>query len=182
MATESKSVDVGFPCPDFRLPSVTGSTVARDDYEDAPVLGVFFTCNHCPYAKAIEPRLLELEKDYRDTGFRFVAISVNDAATYPDDSFDNMKKRARERGYTFPYLYDESQETARAFDAVCTPDLYLFDRKRKLAYHGRLDDSPMDASKVKRRELREALDALLAGRTPDPKQNPSIGCSIKWKS
>ena len=182
MATESKSVDIGFPCPDFRLPSVTGSTVARDDYEDARVLGVFFTCNHCPYAKAIEPRLLELEKDYRDKGFRFVAISVNDAATYPEDSFDNMKKRARERGYAFPYLYDESQETARAFDAVCTPDLYLFDGARKLAYHGRLDDSPMDAAKVKRRELREALDALLAGRTPDAKQNPSIGCSIKWKS
>jgi thiol-disulfide isomerase/thioredoxin len=182
MATESKSVDIGFPCPDFRLPSVAGSTVARDDYKDAPVFGVFFTCNHCPYAKAIEPRLLELEKDYRDKGFRFVAISVNDAATHPEDSFDNMKKRARERGYAFPYLYDESQETARAFDAVCTPDLYLFDRERKLAYHGRLDDSPMDAAKVKRRELREALDALLAGRTPDAKQNPSIGCSIKWKS
>jgi thiol-disulfide isomerase/thioredoxin len=181
MAVESKSVDLGFPCPDFRLPSVSGSTVARDDFRDAPVFGVFFTCNHCPYAKAVEPRLLELERDYRDKGFRFVAISVNDAATYPDDSFDNMKRRAKERGYTFPYLYDESQQTARVFDAVCTPDLYLFDRDRKLAYHGRLDDSPMDGSKVKRRELREALDALLAGKKPDPKQNPSIGCSIKWK-
>jgi len=181
MAVESKAVDLGFPCPDFQLPSVSGATVSRDDFRDAPVFGVFFTCNHCPYAKSIEPRLIALERDYRDKGFRFVAISVNDAANYPEDSFDNMKKRAKERGYVFPYLYDESQRTARVFDAVCTPDLYLFDRDRTLAYHGRLDDSPMDGSKVKRRELREALDALLAGKKPDPKQNPSIGCSIKWK-
>ncbi len=145
------------------------------------MFGVFFYCNHCPYAKAIEGRLLELEKDYRDRGFRFVAISANDAATYPDDSFANMKKRSDERGYGFPYLYDESQSVARAFGAVCTPDLYVFDRDRKLAYHGRLDDSPMDAAKVKRRELREAVDALLAGRSPEAHQNPSIGCSIKWK-
>src|SRR5262245_15973426 len=181
MAVESKSVEIGFPLPDFRLPSVTGGSVAPSDYADATLFGVFFTCNHCPYAKAIEGRLIELERDYADKGFRFVAISANDAVTYPDDSFANMKKRAEERGYRFPYLYDESQAVARAFGAVCTPDLYVFDRDRKLAYHGRLDDSPMDASKVKRRELREALDALFAGRAPSPAQNPSIGCSIKWK-
>jgi peroxiredoxin len=181
MAVESKPVELGFPCPDFRLPSVAGPPVGPDDYEGTPFFGVFFTCNHCPYAKAIEGRLIELERDYADKGFRFVAISANDAVTYPDDSFANMKKRAEERGYRFPYLYDESQAVARAFGAVCTPDLYVFDRDRKLAYHGRLDDSPMDASKVKRRELREALDALLAGRAPSAAQNPSIGCSIKWK-
>jgi peroxiredoxin len=181
MAVESKSVEIGFPLPDFRLPSVTGASVGPSDYEDTTVFGVFFTCNHCPYAKAIEGRLLELDRDYAGKGFRFVAISANDAATYPDDSFANMKKRAAERGYGFPYLYDESQAVARAFGAVCTPDLYVFDQSRKLAYHGRLDDSPMDASKVKRRELREAVDALLAGRTPSVAQNPSIGCSIKWK-
>jgi peroxiredoxin len=181
MAVESKSVELGFPCPDFRLPSVTGGTVSRDDLKDAPILGVFFTCNHCPYAQSIEGRLIELDRDYAGKGFRFVAISANDAVTYPDDSFANMKKRAEQRGYGFPYLYDESQAVARAFGAVCTPDLYVFDRDRKLAYHGRLDDSPMDASKVKKRELREALDALLAERAPSAHQNPSIGCSIKWK-
>jgi len=181
MAVESKNVEIGFPCPDFRLPSVGGSSVGSRDFEDATLFGVFFTCNHCPYAKAIEGRLLELERDYTAKGFRFVAISANDATTYPDDSFANMKKRAAERGYGFPYLYDESQAVARAFGAVCTPDLYVFDQSRKLAYHGRLDDSPMDASKVKRRELREAVDALLAGRAPSTAQNPSIGCSIKWK-
>src|SRR5690348_5565839 len=124
MATESKDVELGFPCPDFRLPSTDGKTVSRDDFAGTPLLGVFFYCNHCPYAKAIEGRLVELERAYRDKGFRFVAISANDAATYPDDSFDSMKKRAAERGYGFPYLYDESQAVARAFGAVCTPDLY----------------------------------------------------------
>jgi peroxiredoxin len=181
MAIESKEIELGSACPPFRLPSVTGGMVDRDDFAGVPVLGVFFSCNHCPYAKAIEGRLIELERDYRDRGFRFVTISVNDAASYPEDSFDNMKKRATERGYAFPYLYNEDQSVARAFGAVCTPDLYVFDRDRKLAYHGRLDDSPMDPTKVKRRELREAVDALLAGKTPTPSQNPSIGCSIKWK-
>jgi len=181
MATESQSTPLGAPCPDFRLPSTEGPLVGNRDFDDVPMFGVFFTCNHCPYAKAIEGRLIELEKDYRDRGFRFVAISANDAATYPEDSFANMKKRAVERGYAFPYLYDESQEVARALGAVCTPDLYVFDRDRKLAYHGRLDDSGMDASKVKRRELREAIEALLERRAPDAQQNPSIGCSIKWK-
>ena len=155
--------------------------VDRDDFATAPVFGVFFSCNHCPYAKAIEGRLIELERDYRDRGFRFVVISVNDAASYPEDSFDNMKKRANERAYAFPYLYNEDQSLARALGAVCTPDLYVYDAGRKLAYHGRLDDSPMDGSKVKRRELREAVDALLAGKAPSAAQNPSIGCSIKWR-
>jgi peroxiredoxin len=181
MAVESKDIELGSPCPPFRLPSVTGGMVDRDDFANVPVFGVFFSCNHCPYAKAVEGRLIELEKDYRDRGFRFVVISVNDAVTHPEDSFDNMQKRATERGYAFPYLYDESQSTARALGAVCTPDLYVFDKDRKLAYHGRLDDAPMDASKVKRRELREAVDALLAGQKPSAAQNPSIGCSIKWK-
>ena len=181
MAVESKDIELGFPCPSFHLPSVAGGIVNRDDFADIPVFGVFFSCNHCPYAKAIEGRLIELEKDYRDRGFRFVVISVNDAVSHPEDSFENMKTRATERGYAFPYLYNEDQTIARALGAVCTPDLYVFDRDRKLAYHGRLDDSPMDPSKVKRRELGEAVDALLAGKKPGAAQNPSIGCSIKWK-
>src|SRR5690242_12341208 len=127
MAVESKPVELGFPCPPFSLPAAGGGTVSANDFASVPVLGVFFYCNHCPYAQAIERRLVELEKDYRDKGFRFVAISSNDAATYPDDGFDNMKRRARDRGYGFPYLYDEDQSVARAFGAVCTPDLYVFD-------------------------------------------------------
>jgi thiol-disulfide isomerase/thioredoxin len=181
MAVESKEIALGSPCPAFTLPASAGGVVGRDDFADVPVFGVFFSCNHCPYAKAIEGRLIELEKDYRDLGFRFVVISVNDATSHPEDSFDNMKKRATERGYAFPYLYNEDQTIARALGAVCTPDLYVFDRDRRLAYHGRLDDSPMDPSKVKRRELRDAVDALLAGKEPATAQNPSIGCLIKWK-
>jgi thiol-disulfide isomerase/thioredoxin len=181
MAVESKEIELGSACPPFRLPAVAGGTVDRNDFANVPVLGVFFSCNHCPYAKAVEGRLIELEKDYRERGFRFVVISVNDAAAHPEDSFDNMRKRAAERGYAFPYLYNEDQTLARALGAVCTPDLYVFDKDRKLAYHGRLDDSPMDPSKVKRRELREAVDALLANKPPPTVQNPSIGCSIKWK-
>src|SRR5690242_8541221 len=129
MAVENNPIELGTPAPDFRLPSTDGREVTLADFKDVPVLGVFFYCNHCPYAQAIEGRLIELERDYRDKGFRFVAISPNDATTYPDDSFENMKKRARERGYLFPYLYDEDQSVARAFDAVCTPDLYVFDAK-----------------------------------------------------
>jgi thiol-disulfide isomerase/thioredoxin len=180
MAVESKDIELGSPCPSFRLPAAAGGMVDRDDFASAPVFGVFFSCNHCPYAKAVEERLIALEKDYRDRGFRFVVISVNDAVTYPEDSFDNMKKRAAERGYGFPYLYNADQSIARALGAVCTPDLYVFDKDRKLAYHGRLDDSPMDPAKVKRRELRDAVDALLAGKKPVATQNPSVGCSIKW--
>jgi peroxiredoxin len=178
---ESDPLDLGIACPDFRLPAAQGGLVARDDFSGLPALGVFFYCNHCPYAQAIEERLVKLDIDYRDQGFRFVAISPNDAATYPEDSFEKMQARARKHNYGFPYLYDEDQSVARAFGAVCTPDLYVFDANRRLAYHGRIDDSPMDGDKVRRRELREAVDALLRGERVSEHQNPSIGCSIKWK-
>jgi peroxiredoxin len=178
---ESDPIDLAVACPDFRLPSAQGGSVALDDFAGVLVLGVFFYCNHCPYAQAIEERLIRLEIDYRDRGFRFVAISPNDARAYPEDSFEKMQTRAQQRNYGFPYLYDEDQSVARAFGAVCTPDLYVFDANRKLAYHGRLDDSPMEATKVRRHELREAVDAMLRGEPTPERQNPSIGCSIKWK-
>ena len=181
MAAESNPVELGLACPQFSLPAAEGGTVSLDDFASVPVFGVFFYCNHCPYAQAIEGRLIALEEDYRDRGFRFVAISSNDAVSYPDDGFEQMKKRARARGYGFPYLYDETQSVARAFNAVCTPDLYVFDRERRLAYHGRLDDSPRDADKVKRRELRDAVDALIAGKKVEGVQHACVGCSIKWK-
>lgn len=181
MALEADALPLGSPCPDFSLPATTGSTVRRDDFADVPVLGVFFTCNHCPYAKAVEDRLVTLEKEYRDRGFRFVAISPNDAVAYPEDSFENMRDRAQLKGYGFPYLYDEAQSVARAFGAVCTPDLFVYDKDRRLAYHGRLDDSPRDPARVKNHELVLAIDALLAGERPSARQFPSVGCSIKWK-
>lgn len=181
MAQEAVNLPLGSPCPDFVLPSTGGKLVRRDDFADVPVLGVFFTCNHCPYAKAVEDRLVALERTYRDRGFQFVAISPNDAASYPEDSFDNMRARAHAKGYGFPYLYDEEQTVARAFGAVCTPDLFVYDNARKLVYHGRLDDSPRDATKVQKHELVLAVDALLRGEKPDAQQHPSIGCSIKWK-
>src|SRR5882672_407096 len=159
MALEGDAIALGSPCPDFALPSTSGTVVTRDEFADTPVLGVFFTCNHCPYARAVEGRLVALETDYRDRGFRFVAISPNDADSYPEDSFEKMKERARAQRYGFPYLYDENQAVARAFGAVCTPDLFVYDRSRKLAYHGRLDDSPRDPAAVKKEELRLAVDA-----------------------
>jgi hypothetical protein len=140
-----------------------------------------FICNHCPYVKAVEDRLIELQRQYGPRGVQLVGICSNDAATYPDDAFDRLAERWRQKDYGFPYLHDESQQVARAFGAVCTPDIYVFDRERQLAYRGRIDDSWKDPSKVTRRDLAGALDALLAGGRPSADQKASIGCSIKWR-
>ena len=181
MAIESKAAVAGTRCPDFRLPAVDGRTYGRDDFAQAPVLVVMFICNHCPYVKAVEDRLIELQRQYGPRGVQLVGICSNDAATYPDDAFDRLAERWRQKDYGFPYLHDESQQVARAFGAVCTPDIYVFDRERQLAYRGRIDDSWKDPSKVTRRDLAGALDALLAGGRPSADQKASIGCSIKWR-
>ena len=181
MAIESKSAVTGTACPAFDLPAVDGRRYGRDDFASAPVLVVMFICNHCPYVKAVEDRLIDLNRAYAPRGVQFVGICSNDAETHPDDSFESLAERWRSKGYGFPYLHDESQEVARAFGAVCTPDLFVFDRDRQLAYRGRIDDSWKDPAKVTRRELAEALDALLAGRAPAADQRPSLGCSIKWR-
>ena len=152
-----------------------------DSFADAELLVVVFTCNHCPYAIACEDRLIAIQEDYRDKGVQLVAINPNDAVNYPDDSFDNMKVRAAEKGFNFPYLRDETQEVARAYDAACTPDVFVFDRDRKLLYNGRIDDNWRQPDQVTRRELRELLDAALEGGTVDFAHTPSMGCSIKWK-
>jgi len=172
---------LGTPAPGFSLPGVDGKTWSLDSFSDAELLIVVFTCNHCPYAVASEDRLLEIQADYRDKGVRLVAISANDAAKYPDDSFDEMKKRAAEKRFSFPYLYDESQEVARAYDAACTPDIFVFDRDRKLIYNGRIDDNWQKPAEVTRRDLRAVLDAALKGESVDFEHVPSMGCSIKWK-
>jgi peroxiredoxin len=182
MAIETPPPALGAPCPDFELPGVDGRSYARDDFASASALVVMFICNHCPYVKAVEDRIIRLAREYGPRGVQVVGVCSNDAETYPDDSFDQLAARWRERGYGFPYLHDEPQDVARAFGAVCTPDIFVYDRDRHLAYRGRIDDSWKDESKVTTRELAGALDALLAGGKPAEKQRPSMGCSIKWRS
>jgi thiol-disulfide isomerase/thioredoxin len=143
-------------------------------------LVLMFICNHCPYVKAIEERLLTLGRDYRSKA-HFLAICSNDCNDYPEDAPAELAKRVREKNYPFPYLIDESQEVARAYGAVCTPDLYVYDSQHRLAYRGRLDDSWRAPEKVQHQELKQALDSLLAGSPAPSEQNPSMGCSIKWK-
>jgi len=180
--TENRDVVLGTPCPDFRLPAVDGTTVSRDHFRGAPALVVMFICNHCPYVQAVEDRLIALAREYGAKGVRFVGICSNDPVGYPEDAPAKLAERWRTKRYGFPYLVDASQEVARAFDAVCTPDLYVYDRAGRLAYHGRLDDDWKNPGKVRRRDLALALDALLAGGAPGGEQIPSMGCSIKWKT
>lgn len=176
-----QTLPLGASAPDFSLPGTDGKTYTLGSFSKANLLVIAFTCNHCPYALGVEDRLIRLAKTYQAKGAAFLAISANDAVKYPDDSFDNMKKRATAKAYPFPYLYDESQSTAKAYGAVCTPHLFVFDAKRHLAYEGRIDDNWKDEAAVKSHDLRDALDALLAGKpAPRPQTNP-MGCSIKWK-
>jgi peroxiredoxin len=178
---ESTALELGRPCPDFDLPSVEGKRVRRDDFADRPVLVVLFLCNHCPYVQAVEERIVALRRDFGPRGVQLVGICSNDPTDYPDDSPARLLARWRAKDYGFPYLVDESQEVARRFGAVCTPDIYVYDAARRLAYHGRIDDSWKEPAKVTRRELADALEELLAGRRPSAEQSPSIGCSIKWR-
>lgn len=177
----SKGMPIGTPAPPFSLPGVDGKSWSLGSFSDAEILVVVFTCNHCPYAKASEDRLIEIQDDYRDQGVRLVAINPNDDRKYPDDSFANMKERAADKGFNFPYLRDEGQEVARAYDAACTPDIFVFGRDRQLIYNGRIDDNWQHPEQVKRRDLRAVLDAALKGKTVGFEHVPSMGCSIKWK-
>ena len=181
MAVETPPPELGAPCPSFQLPAVDGKTYGRDDFAASPVLCVMFICNHCPYVKAVEDRIIRLARAFEGRGVQMVAICSNDAESYPDDAFDKLRDRWRDKGYGFPYLYDQAQDVARAFAAVCTPDIFVYDRARKLAYRGRIDDSWKDESKVIRQELAEALEALVSGRASSAQQRPSMGCSIKWR-
>lgn len=180
-ATPSNMTPLGSPCPDFSLPdAVGGNTVSRDDFKGRPLL-VMFICNHCPFVKHIRAELAQLGRDF-EARLGIVAISANDIENYPDDSPEKMKIEAAEAGYTFPYLFDETQEIAHAFKAACTPDFFLYNADHKLAYRGQLDDSrPKNSEPVSGRDLRAAIKAVLEGRTPDENQTPSIGCNIKWK-
>jgi len=173
---------LGIAAPDFELPDTTGRRVRRDDFATAPGLLVMFICNHCPYVKHVRSELTRIGNDYSPRGLAMVAINANDAQRYPADSPQKMAEEVTTAGYAFPYLHDATQAVARAYGAACTPDFFLFDRDRKLVYRGQLDDSrPGNGMPVTGRDLRAAMDALLAGRTVSLEQRPSVGCSIKWK-
>jgi peroxiredoxin len=180
--TPSTMLPLGTAAPDFRLPDTTGKIVSLADFRDKPALVVLFICNHCPYVKHIRSELAQLGRNYIPRGVAMVAISSNDADHYPDDSPAKMAEEAKAAGYTFPYLYDESQAVAKAYHAACTPDIYLFDGARKLVYRGQLDGSrPGNGVPVTGKDLRAALDAVLACRPVSAGQTPSVGCNIKWK-
>lgn len=180
--TPSTMLELGTPAPRFELPDTDGAVVSIDDYAAAPALLVMFICNHCPFVKHLRDELARIGREYTARGAGIVAISANDAAAYPADAPAEMRKEKAEAGYVFPYLYDESQEVALAYRAACTPDFYLFDAERKLVYRGQLDDSrPGNDVPVTGRDLRAALDAVLAGAPVDADQKPSLGCNIKWK-
>ena len=181
--TPSTMLPLGTQAPAFSLPDTNGKSVSISDFQSAPALLVMFICNHCPFVKHVRTGLAQLGNDYVPKGVAVVAISSNDVQTHPDDSPAKMAVEAKEAGYGFPYLYDESQAVARAYQAACTPDFFLFDREKQLVYRGQLDDSrPGNGIPVTGKDLRAALDAVLAGRPVAPEQKASIGCNIKWKA
>lgn len=182
MAVESKEIPLGFSMPPFSLRDPEGKLYHSRDLMGAKGLLVVFTCNHCPYAQAVWPRLIRLAQWAKPKGVPTVAINPNIHPDYPEDAPEEMKKRIKEWGIPFPYLVDETQEVARAFAAMCTPDPYLFDAQGKLVYHGRIDDHWKDEKAVTREELKEAILRLLKGEPPLTPQHPAMGCSIKWRN
>jgi peroxiredoxin len=181
--TESTMLGLGTTAPDFSLPDVvSGKTVRRDDFRGKNGLLVMFICAHCPYVKHIEKSLGPLAADYSSQPLGIVAISSNDAASYPADSPEGLKRQAQANAFIFPYLYDESQKVAHAYKAACTPDFFLFDQNLKLVYRGQYDSSrPGNNVPVTGMDLRAAIDLVLDGRPVPVEQRPSIGCNIKWK-
>lgn len=181
--TPSNMIPLGTTAPAFTLPdTVSGKSYGLNELKGSAATLVMFICNHCPYVKHINSELVKLANDYLAQGVKCVAISANDVAKHPDDSPEKMKQVATELGYPFPYLYDESQEVAKAYDAACTPDFYIFDKDLKLVYRGQLDDSrPSNQVPLNGKDIRTALDNLLSGKPISPFQRPSIGCNIKWK-
>ena len=181
--TPSTMLPLGTAAPDFQLPDVVSNqTISLSTFAGKKALLVMFICRHCPYVVHVREELARVGRDYAGKGLGIVAISANDAATYPDDAPDQLKAMANDLGFTFPFCYDESQETAKSYTAACTPDFFLFDATRTLVYRGQLDDSrPGNGKPMTGHDLRAAIDAELAGTPVNPKQMPSVGCNIKWK-
>lgn len=182
-AIESTMLALGTQAPEFTLPdTISGKTLSLNELKSDKATVIMFICNHCPYVKHVREELIRLPKEYRAKGVSFVGISSNDADAYPDDAPEELKKAAEEYGYAFPFLYDESQDAAKAYSAACTPDFFIFDKNLKLVYRGQLDDSrPGNNIPVNGSDIRAALDNILSGQPVNKNQKPSIGCSIKWK-
>ncbi len=178
---QSSKTPVNWEAPNFNLPGTDGKSYSLASFKDAKGLVVVFTCNHCPYARAAWPLLTALATQYKGQGVEFVGINPNDEEEYPEDSFEEMKKRVPEWGINFPYLRDEDQTVVKAYDAQCTPDIYLFDQNQTLYYRGRINDNWQQPGQVTQHNLEDAIECLLAGKEPPKNQPPSMGCSIKWR-
>lgn len=176
----AQEIKTGDKAPDFNLPGVDGNNYSLSDFKDKKVLVVMFTCNHCPYVQAYEDRLIALQREFKDKGVSFVAINPNDDKGYPEDSFENMVKRAKEKGFNFPYLRDKFQNVARAYGASHTPHIFVFDEDRRLRYTGKVDDNWREPNKVKERYLRDVILALLDQKEIKNPDTYAIGCTIKW--
>jgi peroxiredoxin len=180
--TPSTMLPLGTAAPDFHLPDTNGKIVSLADFKNAPALAVVFMCNHCPYVKLIREGLAQFARDYASKGVALIGINSNDAENYPADSLAKMKEEVAAFGYVFPYLFDESQAVAKAYRAACTPDFFLFDDQHHLTYRGQFDEArPGKSAAVTGKDLRAALDAVLAGKSVMGEQKPSMGCNIKWK-
>lgn len=175
------ALKIGDKLIDFKLKNVDGQIISSSDYAYKNAVGVIFSCNHCPYVLAWEDRLIQIQVDYTNAGVQLILINANDAVKYPADSLEKMQEQAQKKGYPFPYLHDETQEVARAYGAERTPEVFLFDKDGRLAYHGAPDDNYADANAVNEHYLRNALDAVLAGTEPKIRETPAQGCTIKWK-
>lgn len=183
MAVENSTmVPLGTPAPDFNLPGTDGKTYSLMNFGDKKVLVIIFMCNHCPYVKAVLRRLINLQNDYVEQSVQLVGINANDAEKYPDDSPESMKELAEKKQLPFPYLYDETQESAKAYNAVCTPDIYVYGIERTLKYRGRIDDNWQHPDEITRHDLKDAIEAILADQPVNDDQVSSMGCSIKWKN
>ena len=179
---ESTMPPLGTPAHDFSLEGIDSKTHSLKSYSEKEIIVIIFMCNHCPYVKAVLKRIIALQNEFIDRGVQFIGINSNDATRYPDDSLENMKIIAKENDFSFPYLIDPSQEVAKSYDAVCTPDLYIYGKNRKLVYRGRIDDNWEDSEKVTQQDLKLALENILSREVITSKQIPSMGCSIKWKT
>jgi peroxiredoxin len=181
MLLQSNPGELNSDIIDFSLKGIDEKIYSLKDFSNEKILVVIFMCNHCPYVKAVIKRFINLQSKFSEKNVRLIGISPNDVITYPDDSFENMKLFAKEQSINFPYLIDDTQQTAKDYGAVCTPDIYVYDENRKLKYRGRLDDNWKEESEVKTKDLEKAIEELLEGKEISSEQIPSMGCSIKWK-